>query len=72
MHNLADSRCPCNSRQFLDNLTGTPPVDASERFSHMSSAALWHELIVICLRRALDTRRDRRIRKELRSRGCPV
>jgi hypothetical protein len=75
---------PSNRAHFLDSLTGTPPTDADERFFHndlpcMSAAAQWRELTVISLRLALDLQphwwwieRDRRIREELRHRGCPT
>jgi hypothetical protein len=74
---LPDSGPSCNSKLFLDNLTGTPLADADD-LSLKSSAALWRELVAICLRLALDPRphswwaeRDLWIRKMLRRRGCP-
>ncbi len=75
---------PSNRAQLLDSLTSPPPTDTGERFfhhdlPHMSSAALWGELTLISLRLALDLHphwwwieRDRRLREELRHRGCPA
>jgi len=83
MRKLSHSPHPYYRAALLDVLTGTPPLNTGERFFHsdlaqMSSAALWRELTVVSLRLALDDRpnwwwveRDERIRKELRSRGCP-